>query len=233
MDAKISGANLHNNGPDEVEFLSFILARMQSSRAQLFQDLWVLFETRCKKSGYFVEFGACDGLQSSNTYLLERAFGWRGIVAEPNPVFANALYANRRCYISTLCVARRSGDTLQFNQTSNPILATISAYSASDFHASERENGQPIEVQTISLNDLLTEAGAPNVVDFLSIDTEGSEFDILSEFDFKRYDVNLICVEHNFAPRRDDLHHLLSAYGYQRKFVEHTRFDDWYLKLRG
>lgn len=43
----------------------------------------MLSELDFKRDGFFVEFGATDGFQGGNTYLLEKEFGWRGIVGEP------------------------------------------------------------------------------------------------------------------------------------------------------
>ena len=56
---------------------------LEYSKAQLHQDIFVLAEHDFKSSGYFVEFGATNGHDLSNTYLLDTQFGWRGIVAEP------------------------------------------------------------------------------------------------------------------------------------------------------
>ena len=98
---------------EEFDFLVFVLKRLGMSRSQISQDLWVLYETNFKRQGYFVEFGAADGLKWSNTYILEKSFGWSGIVAEPNPVFHEALRRHRQCYISTKCVTGRSGERVE------------------------------------------------------------------------------------------------------------------------
>ena len=70
---------------DMIAFFSFAFLNRRRSRAQILQDLWVLFQSREKHGGYFVEFGACDGLSLSNTFLLEKEYGWTGILAEPAP----------------------------------------------------------------------------------------------------------------------------------------------------
>ena len=62
---------------------AFCLSHMQASPAQLFQDLFALFALNLKKNGVLVEFGATNGVNLSNTVLLERQFGWTGILAEP------------------------------------------------------------------------------------------------------------------------------------------------------
>lgn len=63
----------------------------------------------------------------------------------------------------------------------------------------------------------------------MSIDTEGSEFDILDAFDFQKWRVGTFCIEHNYAPQRAQIHDLLTRQGYQRVLPEISRFDDWYV----
>jgi FkbM family methyltransferase len=211
-------------------FLPFALDHCRRSEAQLFQDLWVLFESGCKRGGFFVEFGAMDGVEASNTFLLETHYEWSGIVAEPNPSFHQALRANRKCHVSTQCVAPVSNTTVPFIQTTDPLYSTIEHYVSSDMHAELRKDGNRITVETISLLDLLREGGAPHVIDYLSIDTEGNELEILQSFDFSLYEIRLISVEHNYTPRRQAIHALLTRHGYQRRFTELSKWDDWYVK---
>jgi hypothetical protein len=77
---------------------------------------------------------------------------------------------------------------------------------------------------------LLNEYNAPKFVDFLSIDTEGSEFEILRNFDFQSYRFGAICVEHNFADTRGKINKLLLANGYVQVHPELSDFDDWYVQ---
>ncbi|MEM1163471.1 MAG: FkbM family methyltransferase, partial [Pseudomonadota bacterium] len=66
-------------------------------------------------------------------------------------------------------------------------------------------------------------------IDYMSVDTEGSELEILQAFDFKRRYVKLFTIEHNFTPLREQIHSLMTANDYVRRFPEYTRFDDWYI----
>jgi hypothetical protein len=77
---------------------------------------------------------------------------------------------------------------------------------------------------------LLIEHNAPKFVDLLSIDTEGSEFEILKNFDFQSYRFGAICVEHNFADTREKINELLLAKGYIQAHAELSDFDDWYVQ---
>lgn len=210
------------------QVLSWSAEASTVSHSQIFQDYWVLFELGAKRGGYFVEFGAADGIELSNTLLLERGFGWTGLLAEPNPANIEALRRNRACAISDACVWSESGRQLEFVQ--DGFLSTIAEFEP---RSSAQQPARRVQVETISLNELLTRFGAPREIDFLSIDTEGSEFEILSHFDFDRFNVTCIAVEHNFGPRRNDLYQLLTSKGYHRRFEAISRWDDWYIRGEG
>jgi FkbM family methyltransferase len=214
-----------------VEYAGQLLKGLPGSQSQLRQDLFVLAELRLRRNGYFVEFGATNGLLFSNTFLLEKQFGWSGILAEPGKFWHETLRANRSCHIETDCVWRDSTSTLRFKQIAEePELSTIDAYASNDHLANSRRHGSFYDVKTISLNDLLAKFGAPKEIDYLSIDTEGSEYEILSAFDFTKHQFRIITCEHNFTADRAKIFSLLSKYGYRRKFEHLSRFDDWYVR---
>ena len=218
------------NPDDAAAFLKFCLEHVARSRAQILQDLWVAYELNSRRNGFFVEFGGADGIKFSNSYYLETELGWRGIVAEPARIWYPAIRYNRNCYVDDRCVWIESGKTLSFNQPPIAAHSTLDQYSAGDALAHTRTDGQRYDVKTVSLNDLLSHWQAPRRIEYMSIDTEGSELDILSHFDFERYDVRLLTVEHNHTDKRQPLHDLLAAKGYRRKFENMSSVDDWYVK---
>jgi FkbM family methyltransferase len=200
------------------------------SKSQLFQDLIVLLATGMKRDGYFVEFGATNGVDLSNTFLLEKNFGWKGILAEPARIWHDDLRRNRSASIDFSCVWSESDESIRFCETPEPEFSTIQDFAADDFHAKSRRNGSEYEVPTISLMDLLEKHAAPNHIDYLSIDTEGSEYDILASFDFQKYDISIITCEHNHNANRKKIFELLTSKGFERRFVSMSNFDDWYFK---
>ena len=208
-----------------------LLDYLPQSKSQLRQDLLVVYLENFKKGGYFVEFGATNGIDLSNTYLLETEFEWKGILAEPALCWHSQLQTNRKVHIEKKCVWSNSGDYLEFNETPIPEFSTVSSFSNSDTHESARKRGKNYTVETISLNDLLEKYLAPRYIDYLSIDTEGSEYEILSALDFEKYSFGVITCEHNFTPQREKIQALLESHGYARKFVEVSEIDDWYVKL--
>ena len=199
------------------------------SRSQLGQDLWVLKKLDWMRNGYFVEFGATDGVLLNNTWLLEKHFGWDGICAEPNPKFLKNLKINRSCSISDKCVFSATNQTVEFVLAD--VYGGIKNFGNDDSHKAKRDayanNGQIIQVDTISLADLLKEHKAPGEIDYLSIDTEGSEFEILNAFDWESYSIKCITVEHNYTPMRKQIRQLLTSKGY---VCEEAQWDDWYFK---
>lgn len=199
------------------------------STAQIGQDVWVLEQSEFKRGGFFVEFGATNGILLSNTYLLETSFGWQGICAEPNPNFFAQLERNRRCTVSSNCIAGETGKTVRFIAADE--YGGIEDYGNDDIHADKRQayakQGHVLDLETISLHDFLRSQGAPRTIDYLSIDTEGSEYDILAAFPFDEWDIRLITVEHNFTPIREEIAQLLEGHGYIRTKV---KWDDWYAK---
>ena len=197
------------------------------SRSQLGQDLWVLEQTNWKRGGYFVEFGATDGVLLSNTWLLEKHFGWQGICAEPNPKLFERLQQNRGCILSPACVYRTTGERMRFVLAdAYGCLVDLGKY---DQHVDKRNAyaavGDVIDVTTTSLMDLLDQQEAPAVIDYLSIDTEGSELEILQGIDWSRYQFRCITVEHNFTAQRQGIQALLDSQGYKHR---EARWADFY-----
>jgi hypothetical protein len=214
---------------EELAFVEFCCANYRLSESQLFQDLFVLRELNRKPNGYFVEFGATDGVALSNTYLLEKHFGWRGLLAEPARRWQEDLRRNRACTLDFRCVWDKSGEVLEFNEVADAELSTVNALSTKDLHAKTRQNGVKYPVNTVSLEQLLQDNHAPPEIDYPSLDTEGSEFRGLSAFDFSRYRLRVITVEHNYTPDRERIHSPLSSNGFVRKFATLSFWDDWYI----
>lgn len=199
------------------------------SVAQLEQDLWALEVCGFKKGGYFVEFGATNGVALSNTYLLEAEFGWTGLLAEPNPKFLEALRKNRKATTSSACISSVTGEEAEFIFAD--VFGGMTDFADDDKHGERRkayrDAGHVARLKTISLHDFLEQNGAPRDIDYISVDTEGSEYEILKSFPFEKWNVRCWTIEHNFAPFRDDLYNLMTKHGYQR--VE-AQWDDWYYR---
>lgn len=179
------------------------------------------------KQNYFVEFGADDGITNSNTYILEKQYNWDGIVAEPSIYCHEKLYKNRSCNIEIKCVYSESDLEIDFTEVGNG-LSAITNYADKDNWASTRSGGTVYKVKTISLKDMLDKYNAPKEIGYLSIDTEGSEYDILAAYDFSRM-FKFITVEHNYTKQREKIYNLLISKGYKRIHEDVSEWDDWYI----
>jgi FkbM family methyltransferase len=216
---------------EELGFLAYSFLNRHESKSQILQDLWVCYELGERRGGFFVEFGATNGVVNSNTWLLEKKYGWKGILAEPNPVWHSALGEDRGSAIDHRCVSSSTGKIASFLTTdaSDPELSSIAEFADGDHFAGVRAKGVEIRVETVSLNDLLLEHEAPVEIDYLSIDTEGSEYDILSHFNFARHTIDLISVEQN-RHTEPKIEALLIKHGYNRVFREFSQWDGWYVR---
>ena len=196
-------------------------------KSQIYQDVFVLYILNWKRHGFFVEFGATNGLDLSNTFLLEKGFGWKGILCEPVSTWKEDLIKNRNSILNFKCVWRTSGEFLDLIVPNEPEFSNISILQNNkNLKINKLET-----VETISLLDLLKTNNAPRNIDYLSIDTEGSEYEILKAFDFSKYKISVITCEHNYSKDREKIFKLLNKNGYERVFQGLSRWDDWYIKL--
>ena len=160
----------------------------------------------------FLEIGAFDGVTESNTIIMERCLGWRGVLVEPNPRAFDALKAAGRTH-STLVHA-----SPMCRDESTVMMSPLPFTSA----RTDPEPGAPhgaVPVPCVSLTDILLRAGHHRV-DFFSLDVENSEDRVLETLDFKKIDVALVFAEsyndkcRRRCPKRDRVRAYMAAAGY-------------------
>ena len=179
------------------------------------QDIYVTRILKEKRDGYFVEIGANNGYIMSNTYLLEKNYGWKGICIEATPYKITELTNNRP---NSICISNaiHSESNLELDFTINmfDILNVITEYAeiGVDFLT---QSGEIIKVVTRSLTDILNDNNAPENIDYLSIDTNGSEFKVLEGIDFTKYKFNVITVKNSLIEERQNrIKEILTSNGY-------------------
>jgi FkbM family methyltransferase len=188
---------------------SEIIDMILKTPAEHAQDVFAFIFSGCKREGFFVEFGACDGLSISNTLSLEQRFGWTGILAEPSRFWRESLPRNRTAAIDFRCVAGKTGEQVRFFEADLPLNS-----SSQNLYLGSVESSY--DVETVSLMDLLDYHSAPKHIDYISIDTEGSEKEILEAFDFNKYKFRFITVEeHEGVPLEKSVQPLLEQAGYR------------------
>ena len=229
--------SLNNYNQELLDFYSFIFKNREISHSQLFQDLFVLFKLGNKRKGRFLEFGATNGKELSNSYLLEKNFEWEGVLAEPSPQWEKSLKENRpRTKIINECIYSESGTMIDFFVSKKGVLSTINEFRESDIESipgntkARNEEGYLVKVPTISLNDVFIKHFNGEKIDYMSVDTEGSELLILSKFNFEKYGPKIVTVEHNFTSAQKNLDNLFKENNYKRFFPQQTQFDSWYIR---
>lgn len=207
--------------------------------SQLGQDLWILESTNFKHNGYFIDIGAYDGIYHSNTYLLEKDYGWDGVCVEPSSKY-NDLCRNRKCHLSNRLAYSQDNLDMDFYETpDNMELSGIPQHFNNDGHEINRLNHIIKQINTISLITLCETYKTPSIIDYLSIDTEGSELLILEHHDFNKYNFQYISIEHNRCSEyRKNIENFLNSKNYYLDTSDrftminnnlNTNFDDWYV----
>jgi len=188
-------------------------------KSQIGQDAWVVNVLRGKRNGFFVDIGAYDGVALSNSYVLEKQYDWTGICVEANSDAFQKLAENRLCLTYPYACWSHSNVLINFNRHDDAMLSGIVSHSATSV------------LETKSLTDICDMAYAPTEIDYISIDVEGAEDEILSTFDMNKYKVNCWTVEHNY--RRESVDWLFNFFndrGYLVRFWKHDVFaikDTW------
>lgn len=201
----------------------------QKIKSQNLQDLIALDLFGFKRNGVFIEAGACDGILNSNTFLLEKNYEWTGLLVEPIKEYYLQLEQNRDVIISNVALSQVNNQQLDFLITPSKDLSTIKGYEDNDFHSGNRKNYNITKVPTKTLDQLIVENLQNIEIDFLSLDTEGSEFDIIKSLDLLKHRINIICVEHNFSMNRDLIHNHLLENNYKKLNFPFLQIDDFYI----
>ena len=205
-------------------------------KSQLYQDVFASFIIGNKFDKTFLEFGATDGIEFSNSYMLENRLGWKGVLSEPSPQWHESLRRNRKnTKIITQCIWSKSKETLDFFMSDAGVYSTLNDFvdvdknSMPENTALRKRNGKVIPVKTITLNDVIDEHFNNITPSYISIDTEGSEYEILKSFNFVNYRPKLFTIEHNYTDLEIKIDDLMSENKYKRVFKNLTDFDAWYV----
>ncbi len=208
-----------------------VMSLLHKSHAQLLQDIAAVICNDAKRDGYFVEVGVGDGRHLSNTLMLEEEFNWSGLLVEPNVENHAAISAHRKAKLSTKAAYSVGGEKVMF--TSRSDVTELSGITTHLDQTRLTNQTNQYEVVTARLDELLVEVNAPNEIDFMSIDTEGSELEILSGLSLDRWKINMLAIEHNHqVGKLAALERILKPFGYSRIFSGVSQFDAWFIHSR-
>jgi FkbM family methyltransferase len=175
------------------------------------------------RTGFLVEVGANEPEIWSQTIPLD-LLGWNGVLFEPQPDLAVALRRTRKAQVFAVACSspENSGRSMPL-KLAGP--AGIFSSLNTRLPTATAQIAGTISVPVRSLDDILVEARAPREFDFLSIDVEGHEIEVLRGFDFQKWRPRLILIEDIVLDRR--LHEFLTSRGYA--WMRRTGIIAWYV----
>jgi len=161
-----------------------------------------------KKRGTFIDIGAADGVFLSNTYFFEKTLGWSGVCVEPRSDAFAKLAAARTCLCVKGCVSDVPGQAVFLDVEDVPLLSgLVSKYDPRHLRRVQREAAEggatihEVEVPCYTFKHLVEQTEFRGI-DYLSIDTEGGELDLLKTIDFAQFPIKAVSVENSFADGR-------------------------------
>lgn len=185
------------------------------------------------QDGYYVELGANDGITQSNSFYFEKKKNWKGVLIEPSPNNYLKCRQNRDPSNKFFCNACVSFDFKEeYVEMIYANLMTVSHNLEKDIdsessflkrslkYLDKYEDHFTFGAKAKTLTDLLIEADSPNIIDFLSLDVEGSEMEVLKGLDFKKFHFHFLLIESRSI---DILKNFLLTHGYvlEKKFSQH------------
>jgi FkbM family methyltransferase len=185
-----------------------------------------------RRNGVFVDVGGYDGVTGSNTLFFEVFRNWTGILVEPSPTQLKSAKSVRKCPCLGYAVAGDSGkaDFMEVTAGYTQMSGFLDSYDA-DLLSKVRANPQHAEhihnLPKKTLQYILDEKKLGKI-DFLSLDVEGGEINILSSFPFESFDIDVFSIENN--AQSSDLPQLMKSKGYD--LVEFVGVDDIYRKTK-
>ena len=175
------------------------LSTEEKHYSQYGQSLFVDNLLHQRKGGFFVECGAATGVNLSNSLFFERSRNWTGILIEANPVLFDILLKyNRRCYQMNACLSPiKEPRQIQFSPAG--YMGGLEDY-IGDLHRknveTQMKNVSEISVQCFSLYHIMQALGRDHI-DYLSLDVEGAELDILMTIPWEKLHIDVITAEYN------------------------------------
>ena len=182
-----------------------------------------------KKGGFFIEAGALNGEYDSTTLHFELQHGWTGLLVEPVPqYFTELLTKNRKAWAVQTCLS-----TKKHPEIINFSLSGSSQDTMAGIAQDNTTKDGLVKMQCLPLYTLLLSLGNPTV-DYLSLDIEGAEYQVLRNIPWDSVDIRAISVETEFAGEvhegdREDIINLLTSVGYTH--LDSVARDDIFVKL--
>jgi FkbM family methyltransferase len=177
------------------------------------------------RSGTCVEVGANDGVTGSTTYYFEK-MGWKCVLVEPVPELCDRIRRSRSALLFECAASSEAGEDLFYVAETEPSLSSSSIVAPPrDGPGGGRAGVRAIRVRKRTLDEILIEAGISRP-DFVTIDVEGHELEVLQGFSVERFRPDIIIVEDNSERGEPRVKAFLKERGYEPFF--RTGVNDWY-----
>jgi len=166
-------------------------------KAQFAQGLMAYLFFKGKKEGFFIDIGANNGYNGNATLWAEQ-LGWQGICAEPQKDIFEQLRKNRRCTLVNRAISNKTQNNVEFILFPEKNYRSGIASTMTDEHIIEAKTLSSMSsttVDTITFNEMMIDFPNLRYIDFLKIDTEGHEQQVLQSIDFNKYSFGFITIE--------------------------------------
>lgn len=175
-----------------------------------------------KTTGRFLDIGAYEGVELSNTLYFER-LGWTGLCVEPIPEVFTKLKENRKCECLEGCISADKADEVEFCSIvgyNKMLSGIVKAYDPAHIQRINsgieeyKDSYSVIKVKNYRFNDVIK----PGTIDYFSLDTEGSELSILKSINWSAYKILSISVENNYNDNKIFTFLYEKGYEYKGRF---------------
>jgi FkbM family methyltransferase len=195
------------------------------SRAQFGQDLLALEHHNHKRNGTYLEIGVHDGENANNTVMMDQEYGWSGVCIDP---FMDNM-ENRSCQKFYVALGSEPGEA-EFRYGENgehSVFAGLDKFATTDDNKMHKDTVGHFEMKKVPVctpEDVFAEANLPSTIDYMSLDVEGAEMDILRSFPFDKYCVKYATIEtNNDKEKEKEMEEFMTQRGY--KFEGHKEVD--------
>ncbi|QWD21876.1 FkbM family methyltransferase [Polynucleobacter paneuropaeus] len=181
-----------------------------------------------RSNGVCIEVGGYDGITGSNTLFFERE-GWQCLIIEPMPEFAEKIKLLRSCEVVELAASDQEGEVDFYIAKGVETLSTMEL-NASHFariSSLSKEAPRKITVKTARLDDILSSRGIFHP-DFITIDVEGHELNVLKGLSFDLIHPRIVIIEDNSYGIDPSINQYMNKKGFIR--FKKTGCNFWYAK---
>jgi len=175
--------------------------------SQFGQDWFISSVLGCPTGGFFIDIAANDAMVLSNTLMLERDFGWKGICLEANREYIYGL-ARRKCQTVLAAIGAPKNTKVEF-----ALRSELGGIIGSGFdNKNKSTKSERVDLYLVEFAEVLEMLQAPTTIDYMSLDVEGAEGVVMETFPFAKHTIKLMNIE---RPKKE-LQEMLTSHGYQK-----------------